>query len=179
VPVDFTKPFGVAASVLAASDSAKITRPWRTMMEQDGVDPLSPPGTVITQIEIQPAQCPSLVNMCRRDPRLRDPVISQQHPQMLRVGPISLGSTLVALQSSSLSRISDPRAHPRCAELFRHIEPASATLHHELGVTTWQTPQPFPHPSPMRVIDPTRRYLPRCGIDVIKRDLSAVNIEAT
>jgi hypothetical protein len=95
---------------------------------------------------------------------------------MLRISTISLGPLLVALQRCCFGRVSNSCSHPSSRKLFGNAKPASSAHHHKLSVKVRQRHQPFTEPLTIRVANLACSHLPARCIDMIKRDLTTVNI---
>ena len=87
--------------LLVVGAAEVITGVGGAVVEQRGVYPLRPGVPGAHEIQVQPAQRPTLHRVRRGDPRLRDAFIGQQLAQVTGIGPVGLGSFLAAPQPGS------------------------------------------------------------------------------
>jgi hypothetical protein len=113
----------------------------------------------------------------RRDPRLRQPPDQQQLPQVPGVGPVGLGSLLLALQRRRLGRLSQMHLGADLLELLDHEPPASRCLQPDLQRLTAETGQELPDAGAVRRHDPRTRYLAGHGVDPFGRNLRSMLIQ--
>ena len=90
----------------------------RALVEQGGVDPLSPGGVLLAKIPVQLQQHPQLTHLFRRDPRGRHAAFRDQGPQMTGIGLIGLRPLLGAPLMRGLGRLGQQRGDPRPCQLL-------------------------------------------------------------
>ena len=142
------------------------------------MDPLRPGGALAAQVVVQLQQRPALQDAGGRDPALRQPALSQQHPQVPRVGLVGLGVPLAAAGERGIGRLGQMRRDPGRGQFLGDIPPARAPLHRERDVVTAGEPgQPGPQVLPVGRADLPAAHLPGLGVEVVESDLSAVDIQ--
>jgi hypothetical protein len=142
------------------------------------VDPLRPGGALAAQVVVQLQQRPALQDVPRRDPALRQPALGQQHPQVPRVGLISLGVPLTAPRERDIGRLGQMRGDPGRSQLLGHVPPPGAPLHRERDIVAPGEPgQPAAQVQPVSRADLTAPHLPGHGVQVVECDLLPVDIQ--
>jgi hypothetical protein len=149
------------------------------VVEQHRVDALLPLGALVDQGLAQPHQLPQVQDVRRGDPRLRQPLLLQQLPQVAGVGPVGLGAPLAAPQRGGVGRLGQVGAQPGRLELLGHKPPAGAALHRDMPATRGQLVQPGPQHLTGR-----RRDLPPLGltgrpVDPVEGDLPAMHVKSS
>jgi hypothetical protein len=95
------------------------------VVEQLGVDALQKGGALIDQVLAHPHQEAQILDVCGRDPRLRQPSLMEQIPQVPGIQPVGLGSLLLA---PHMARVSAGSARGVAhSPLFEAPRPQSAT----------------------------------------------------
>ena len=113
-----------------------------------------------------------------RDPALGQPARHQQFQQMVGVGPIRLGPTLLPPQCRHIGRLGymGHTAYP--GYFLGHIPPPGAALHGELHpAAPLELAQPHPQMLPISRTDPTPGNLPGHNVCVLVGQLATMNVE--
>jgi len=148
------------------------------LVEQRGVDPLRPRGVLFAQVPVQLQQHPQLPDLLGRDPRDRHPALSHQRAQMPRIGLVRLRPLLRPPLMRGLRRLSQKRGDPRALQLLHHEPPPGAALHRERHIITASEPrQPGAQRLPARRVDPAPPDLPGHSVEIVKGDLSTVDVK--
>ena len=149
------------------------------LVEQRGMDALSPGAVFLGKIPVQLQQHPQLAHLLRRDPRDRHLPVGDQRPQMTGIGLVGLGSALRAAQGRGLGRLSQQRGDPRPLQLLHHEQPPRAALHRETHIIAAREPllQPAAQRHPARRLDPAPPHLPGHGVQIVEGDLSTVDVK--
>jgi hypothetical protein len=94
---------------------------------------------------------------------------------------IRLGPLLTTPGRGRVRRLRQRRRDPRQLKLLHHETPPGACLHRELHIGTPGEPlgQPPAQHRPARRGDPPPQQLTGIGVQIIKRDLSTMHVEAT
>ena len=74
------------------------------VVEQLGVDALQKGGALIDQVLAHPHEEAQILDVCGRDPRLRQPSLMEQIPQVPGIQPVGLGSLLLAPHGPRVGR---------------------------------------------------------------------------
>jgi hypothetical protein len=147
------------------------------VVEQHRVDALLPLGALVDQGLAQPHQLTQVQDVRRRDPRLRQPILLQQLPQVAGIGPVGLGATLAAPQRGGVGRLGEVRGQPGRLEFLGHKPPAGPALHRDVAIASWQLAQPR-----SQHLAGGRRELPSPGltsrpVDPVVGDLPAMHVK--
>ena len=133
-------------------------------MEQAGMGRLDPTGPLLGKILVQPDFRPGLEDRLGRDPALGQLARHQQFQQMVGVGPIRLGPTLLPPQCRHIGRFSHMGYTAYPGYFLGHIPPPGAALHGEL------------HPAaPLELAQPHRRCSRSAG-QIRPRETSPVTM---
>src|SRR5262249_24541357 len=142
------------------------------------MDALHPGGVLGPQVVIGLQQGPVLQDVRRRDPASGQPALSQQRPQVRRIGRVGLGMPLAAPQRRGVGRLGQVRPQAGGRQLLRDIPPPGAPLDCERGLAPAGEPgQPGPHVLPVRRGDLTALDLPSRGVEIVEGDLLPVDIQ--
>ena len=99
---------------------------------------------------------------------------------MTGIGLIGLRPLLGAPLVRGLGRLGQQRGDPRPCQLLHHEPPPRAALHRERHIiTASEPPQPRPKLRPARRIDPAPPHLPGHGVQVVKGDLSTMDVKSS
>jgi hypothetical protein len=99
-----------------------------TLVEKEGVEPLSPAALVLGQRLAQPGAIAQPLDLLRRDPRLRQHLLRQQPRQPARVEPVCLGAAPPPQQRTRLHGLSQPHVEAARRELAPDPAPARRGL---------------------------------------------------
>ena len=111
------------------------------VVKQRRLDPLHPTGALVDQRLAQARPGPPLAHVRRRDPRLRQPPLTQQRPQPARVRAIGLGVALLAAQRARLRRLGQVRDRTRRRQRLAHEQPP---VHASTATSTCSPAKPDP-----------------------------------
>jgi hypothetical protein len=130
------------------------------------------------QVVIGLQQRAAFQDVAGRDPALRQPSFSQQHPQVPAVGLVGLGVPLAAAGERGVSRLGDVRRDAGRGQLLRDVPPAGAPLQRERDVIAASEPhQPGPQVRPVGRGDLAALHLPGRGVEIVERELLPVDIQ--
>jgi hypothetical protein len=143
-----------------------------------GLDSLLPLAPLVDQRVAQPDLGAQLLDMGRRDPRLRHPPCLQQLAQPAGVVAVGLGPLLRAAQDARLRRLG--QAHPGAdrLELLDHEAPAGRRLQRRLDLRALPAAQPAPESEPVGRPDPAPAHLAGRGVERVERDLVSVLVKS-
>ncbi len=135
-------------------------------------------GVRAAQVMAGLQQRPVPQNAPRWDPALRQPTLSQQRPEMPRIGLADLGMPPAAARSSGAGRLAQMRRDPGRGQFSRDIPPPSTPLHRERNIVTAGEPrQPGPQMLPVGRGDLAPFDLPGHRVHVVEGDLLPVDIQ--
>ena len=146
------------------------------VVKQRRLDPLHPTGALVDQRLAQPRPGPPLAHVRRRDPRLRQPPLTQQRPQPARVGAIGLGPSLLAAQRARLRRLGQVRHRTRRRERLAHEQPPGARLHGHVHLLARKAGDPRADGLAISA-NPATVNLARHGVQRIEGDLRSMHIK--
>jgi hypothetical protein len=130
------------------------------------------------QVVVGLQQRPAFQDEGRRDPALGQPTLSQQLPEVPRVGLVGLGVPLAAAGEGGVSRLGDMRRDAGPGQLLRDVPPAGAPLQGERDLIPASEPrQPGTQVRPVGRGDLAALHLPGRGVQVIERELLPVDVE--
>jgi hypothetical protein len=136
-----------------------------------GLDPLLPLAALVDQRVPQPDLGAQLLDMGRRDPRLRHPPRLQQLAQTAGVLAVGLGPLLRAAQGARLGRLGQVHLGADRLELLDHEAPAGRRLQRRLDLPAVPAPQPAAEAEPVGGPDAAPAHLTAGGVERVERDL--------
>lgn len=141
-------------------------------------DALLPLAALVDKGVTQPHPRAQIEQMIGRDPRLRQPPVHQQLPQMPGVSAVGLGPLLLPAQRARLRRLAQMHPRANATQLLAHEAPARRRLQRHLELQARESLQEPPHPFTVRRRHPRPADLPGHRVDPLRRDLCSVLIQS-
>ena len=161
---------------LLAAGAAQAAR-RQAMVKQGRLDPLLPGRACFHQRVALPHLRPQILDPGGRDPRFGQLAALQEHPQMLGIRPVGLGSLLAPPGDARLAGLREVHLGPVRLQLLDHVAPARGALQGGVQLAAPVARQPGPHGLPRPRRDAGLPRFTRGRVQQVHRDLLPVHIQ--